>query len=99
MICPYDRDLYKERNLIKRFFAKLKQFRSVATRYDKPLVNFMGFVKLAASVKSSLRPRTLRAQAIYDCLRRPQKQTRLALKQATSPRGHPHNSVTCHSPK
>ena len=44
----YDTDLYKERNLIERFFNKLKQFRRVATRYDKLLVNFMGFVKLAA---------------------------------------------------
>lgn len=40
--------LYKERNLIERFFNKLKQFRRVATRYDKLLANFMGFVKLAA---------------------------------------------------
>jgi putative transposase len=45
---PYDTELYKERNLIERFFNKLKQFRRVATRYDKLLVNFMGFVKLAA---------------------------------------------------
>ncbi len=44
----YDADLYKERNIIERFFNKLKQFRRVATRYDKLLVNFMGFVKLAA---------------------------------------------------
>ena len=44
----YDRELYKERNVIERFFNKLKQFRRVATRYDKLLVNFMGFVKLAA---------------------------------------------------
>jgi putative transposase len=44
----YDIDLYKERNVIERFFNKLKQFRRVATRYDKLLVNFMGFVKLAA---------------------------------------------------
>jgi putative transposase len=44
----YDVDLYKERNLIERFSNKLKQFRRVATRYDKLLVNFMGFVKLAA---------------------------------------------------
>ena len=47
---PYDTVLYKERNLIERFFNKLKQFRRVATRYDKLLVNFMGFVKLAAIV-------------------------------------------------
>jgi len=45
---PYDADLYKERNVIERFFTKLKQFRRVATRYDKLLANFMGFVKLAA---------------------------------------------------
>ncbi|KQP56362.1 transposase [Methylobacterium sp. Leaf111] len=44
----YERDLYKERNRIERFFSKLKQFRRVATRYDKLLTNFMGFVKLAA---------------------------------------------------
>lgn len=46
----YDTDLYKERNIIERFFSKLKHFRRVATRYDKLLANFMGFVKLAAIV-------------------------------------------------
>jgi putative transposase len=45
---PYDAELYKERNRIERFFSKLKQFRRVATRYDKQLANIMGFVKLAA---------------------------------------------------
>ena len=44
----YDAELYKERNTIERFFNKLKQFPRVATRYDKLLANFMGFVKLAA---------------------------------------------------
>lgn len=44
----YDTELYKERNLIERFFCKLKHFRRVATRYDKLLANFLGFVKLAA---------------------------------------------------
>ena len=44
----YDKALYKERNVIERFFNKLKQFRRVATRYDKLLNNFMGFVKIAA---------------------------------------------------
>jgi putative transposase len=47
---PCDFVLYKERNLVERFFNKLKQFRRVATRYDKLLANFMGFVKLAAIV-------------------------------------------------
>lgn len=44
----FDRNVYKERNQIERFFNKLKQFRRVATRYDKLLANYMGFVKLAA---------------------------------------------------
>ena len=46
----YDRHLYKERNLIERCFAKLKQFRRVATRYDKLLTSFLGFVTMAAIV-------------------------------------------------
>jgi len=45
---PFDEALYKQRNLIERFFNKLKHFRRVATRYDKLLVNFMGFVTIAA---------------------------------------------------
>ena len=44
----YDASLYKKHNIIERFLSKLKQFRRVATRYDKLLVNFVGFVKLAA---------------------------------------------------
>jgi len=40
--------IYKQRNLIERFFSKLKHFRRVATRYDKLLANFMGFVTIAA---------------------------------------------------
>jgi transposase len=45
---PFDRSLYRQRNVIERFFSKLKHFRRVATRYDKLLANFMGFVTLAA---------------------------------------------------
>ena len=44
----YDKALYRERNLAERFFNKLKQFRRVATRYDKLLPNYRGFVQLAA---------------------------------------------------
>ena len=44
----YDKVLYKERNLVERFVNKLKQFRRVATRYDKLLANYRGFVILAA---------------------------------------------------
>jgi transposase len=46
---PYDRDLYKARHLIENFFAKLKQFRAIATRYDKTARNFLAAVHLAAS--------------------------------------------------
>lgn len=44
----YDKALYKERNQVERMFGKLKEFRRVATRYDKLIKTFMGFVKLAA---------------------------------------------------
>ncbi len=46
----YDEDLYKNRHLIENFFAKLKQFRGIATRYDKTASNFLGGIHLAASV-------------------------------------------------
>ncbi len=45
----YDRHLYKERHLIETFFAKLKQFPAIATRYDKTARNFLAAVYLAAS--------------------------------------------------
>ena len=47
---PYDKELYKARHLIENFFAKLKQFRAIATRYDKRSVNFLGAIHLVASV-------------------------------------------------
>jgi putative transposase len=43
----YDTVLYKKRNLIERMFNRLKQFRRVATRYDKTASSFMSFVLLA----------------------------------------------------
>jgi transposase len=46
----YDKELYKARHLIENFFAKLKQYRALATRYDKRAVNFLGAIYLAASV-------------------------------------------------
>ena len=44
----YDKDLYKERNLIERMFNKLKHFRRVATRYDKLDIAYIAFVSIAA---------------------------------------------------
>jgi transposase len=37
----YDRDLYTARHLIENFFAKIKQFRAIATRYEKTARNFL----------------------------------------------------------
>lgn len=44
----YDRRLYKARHLIENFFCKLKQFRAIATRYDKTARNFIAAVQLAS---------------------------------------------------
>ncbi len=44
----FSRALYKERNLIERFFNKIKQFRRIATRYEKLGANFLAMAKLAA---------------------------------------------------
>jgi transposase len=46
----YDRELYKARHLIENFFAKLKQFRAIATRYDKRAINFLAGIYLASIV-------------------------------------------------
>ena len=44
-----DHALYRKRNLIERFFCKLKHFRRVATRFDKPARNFLAAVLLAST--------------------------------------------------
>ena len=46
----YDRHRYKHRNVVERFFRRVKQRRRVATRYEKKAANFAGFVWLAAFV-------------------------------------------------
>ena len=46
----YDRDRYAARHLIENFFCKLKQYRAIATRYDKTKRNFLAGVHLAATV-------------------------------------------------
>ena len=48
----FDRHLYKERHLIENFFCKLKQFRAIATRYDKTARNFLAAIHLAAAIIS-----------------------------------------------
>ena len=44
----YDKEVYKRRNVIERFFHRLKQYRRVATRYDKYARRYLGFVHFAA---------------------------------------------------
>ena len=44
-----DHFIYRQRNLVERFFNKLKHFRRVATRYDKTARNFLAAVLLAAT--------------------------------------------------
>lgn len=46
----YDRHVYRARHLIENFFARLKQYRAIATRYDKTARNFLGAIHLAAAV-------------------------------------------------
>jgi len=44
----FDREAYRRRNAIERLVGKLKQFRRVATRYDKLDVRYLAFVQLAS---------------------------------------------------
>lgn len=46
----YDKEVYKARHLIENFFAKIKQYRAIATRYDKTATTFLGAIHLAAAV-------------------------------------------------
>lgn len=47
---PFDPKLYKRRNLIERMFCRLKDWRRIATRYDKLANNFASAVALAALI-------------------------------------------------
>jgi transposase len=42
--------LYRERNLVERFFNKLKGFRAIATRYDKLASTFLAGIHLASAL-------------------------------------------------
>lgn len=47
---PLDRHLYAERHLVECCFSKLKQFRRVATRYEKTAKNYLAVITLAAII-------------------------------------------------
>ncbi len=46
----YDRELYQARHLVENFFEKLKQYRGMATRYDKRVRHFLSAIYLIAAV-------------------------------------------------
>ena len=52
-VIDFDRDMYRWRHLIENTFAELKEFRAVATRYDKTDTSYAATVHLAAAVIAS----------------------------------------------
>ena len=49
MIIDYDKEMYRWRHLVENYFAKIKAFRSIATRYDKTIESFSANINLAAA--------------------------------------------------
>ena len=47
---PFDAGIYKQRNLIERMFCRLKDWRRIATRYDKLAANFAAALAIATIV-------------------------------------------------
>lgn len=47
---PLDETAYKRRNIVERFFCKLKNWRRIATRYDRLARNYMAAIALAAVI-------------------------------------------------
>jgi len=45
---PHDKNLYAMRNIVERFFCKMKDMRRLATRFEKKAVNFLSMVQLFA---------------------------------------------------
>jgi transposase len=45
---PFDRAAYRQRNVAERLVNRLKQFRRIATRYEKCAINYLGMLTLAA---------------------------------------------------
>lgn len=46
--CAYLKAVYRQRNLAERCVLRLKQFRRIATRYEKRATNYLAFITLAA---------------------------------------------------
>ena len=50
MIIDYDKEMYCRRHLVENYFAKIKEFRSIATRDDKTAESFSANINLAAAL-------------------------------------------------
>ena len=46
----YDRELYKQRNVVERFFQKIKRYRRISTRYEQTPLSFLGMVHFVSSL-------------------------------------------------
>ena len=46
----FDRTAYRRRNLVERLINRLKQFRRIATRFDRRAAHFLGFLQIAAAL-------------------------------------------------
>ena len=46
----YDKDMYRWRHLVENYFAKIKEFRGIATRYDKTDTSFRANLNLVAAI-------------------------------------------------
>ena len=46
----YDKTVYRQRNIIERMFCRLKDWRRIATRFDRNIKNFIAAIALAAAV-------------------------------------------------
>jgi transposase len=55
----FDREQYNDRNTVERCFSKLKQFRAVATRYDKREFMYRGTIDLASIRAPPTRSRSM----------------------------------------
>jgi transposase len=47
---PYDKIIYRDRNLVERFFNKIKHFRRIATRYEKTALSFAAMLSLVGAM-------------------------------------------------
>lgn len=47
---PLDENAYRDRNKIERFFGRMKQYRRLATRYEKTIVSFLAFWHIGAAL-------------------------------------------------